>query len=228
MALIDRELMLLGSFAGTAVQPATVASGRSPFVECVKRSIDIVGAVVLVVLLLPVFILTAIGVYAGDGTPIIHRRRVVGQKGEFDAFKFRTMRRDADSLLTKEPKLLAEYQRNFKLVNDPRVTKIGALLRKLSVDELPQLFNVLLGQMSLVGPRIITKPELAKYGSHSQLLLSCKPGLTGYWQVFGRQQVSYEERVRMDVYYLQNWSLALDLLLLLRTPLKVLNMGGAF
>lgn len=228
MHVVTPELMLQESSPATAIRPASPAFQRSLFVQLVKRSIDIGGAALLVTLLLPVFILTAALVYIGDGAPIIHRRRVVGHKGEFDAFKFRTMRRDADSLLTNDPTLLAEYQRNFKLVSDPRVTKIGALLRKLSMDELPQLFNVLIGQMSLVGPRIITLPELAKYGSHGQLLLSCKPGLTGYWQVFGRQKVSYEERVRMDVYYLQNWSLGMDLLLLLRTPLKVLNMEGAF
>ena len=148
--------------------------------------------------------------------------------GEFDAFKFRTMRRDADSILASSPALLAEYQRSFKLLNDPRVTRFGAFLRKLSLDELPQLFNVLLGQMSLVGPRMVTAPELAKYGPHKAILLTSKPGLTGYWQVFGRQRVSYEERVRMDVYYLTNWNLGMDLTILLRTPLKVLKMEGAF
>lgn len=228
MHVINRELTLQKSSPAIAIRSTSPAFQRGLFVRLVKRSIDIGGAAVLVALLLPVFILTAALVCAGDGAPIIHRRRVVGHKGEFDAFKFRTMRRDADSLLTNDPTLLAEYQRNFKLVNDPRVTKVGALLRKLSIDELPQLFNVLIGQMSLVGPRIITRPELEKYGSYSQLLLCCKPGLTGYWQVFGRQRVSYEERVRMDVYYLQNWSLGMDLLLLLRTPSKVLNMEGAF
>ena len=193
----------------------------------VKRSVDMVGAIVLLIVLSPIFVVAAALVYFDVGVPIIHRRRVVGPKGEFDAFKFRTMRKDADAILASNPVLLAEYQRNFKLVNDPRVTKWGGILRKLSIDELPQLFNVLIGQMSLVGPRMITAPELAKYGPYRDILLCCKPGLTGYWQVFGRQTVSYEERVRMDVYYLQNWSLALDLLLLARTPLKVLNMEGA-
>jgi lipopolysaccharide/colanic/teichoic acid biosynthesis glycosyltransferase len=208
---------------------ASLPSGRrNVFAHVVKNSIDLIGATVLITLLFPLFALIAALVYFEDGAPIIHRRRVVGQKAEFDAFKFRTMRRDADSLLVRDPVLWAEYQRNFKLANDPRVTRFGALLRKLSIDELPQLFNVLIGQMSLVGPRMITPAELEKYGPYKRLLLSCKPGLTGYWQVFARQTVSYDERVRMDVYYLQNWSLGMDLLLLLRTPLKVLNMKGAF
>jgi len=196
--------------------------------QMLKRLIDIVGAAALVVLLLPLIIFAAAVVYFDDGAPLIHRRRVVGPTGEFDALKFRTMRRNADLILAANPILLAEYQRNFKLVNDPRITRVGALLRKLSIDELPQLFNVLAGQMSLVGPRMITSQELHKYGPHKALLLACKPGLTGYWQVCGRQSVSYEERVRMDVYYLQNWTLRMDLLLLLRTPLRVLNMEGAY
>jgi exopolysaccharide production protein ExoY len=193
-----------------------------------KRCLDLSGAAALIVLLAPLFIATALLVYLVDGAPIVYRRRVVGPEGEFDAFKVRTMRRDADSVLASNPCLLAEYQRNFKLRNDPRLTRLGAILRKLSLDELPQLFNVLLGQMSLVGPRMITAPELAKYGNHQELLLSSKPGLTGYWQVFGRQNVGYEQRVQMDVFYLQNWSLRMDLFILLQTPLKVLKMEGAY
>jgi lipopolysaccharide/colanic/teichoic acid biosynthesis glycosyltransferase len=205
-----------------------VPINRRRIQHVLKRLIDILGSAALLMLLLPVFVLAALLLYLDDGLPLIHRRRVVGSMGEFDAFKFRTMRRNADLLLASNPALLAEYQRNFKLVNDPRVTKFGSLLRKLSIDELPQLLNVLAGQMSLVGPRMITAPELEKYGPHKSLLLSCKPGLTGYWQIFGRQSVSYEERVRMDLFYLQNWSLGMDLILLLRTPLKVLNMEGAY
>ena len=194
----------------------------------IKNCVDFVGATALLILLLPVFVLTGVLVYFTDGTPVFYRRRVVGVAGEFDAFKFRTMRRDADSILASNPALQAEYQRNFKLVDDPRITRLGGFLRKFSLDELPQLFNVLLGQMSLVGPRMITAPELTKYGIHQEALLSSKPGLTGYWQVFGRQNVCYEERVRMDLHYLENWSLGMDIEILLRTPLKVLRMEGAF
>lgn len=193
-----------------------------------KRCLDLFGALALIAAFLPICAVAAALICLEDGRPIIHRRRVIGPKGEFDAFKFRTMRQDADSILANDPVLLREYQRNFKLAHDPRVTKLGSFLRKFSIDELPQLFNVLRGQMSLVGPRMITSAELMKYGNHKDLLLSCKPGLTGYWQVFGRQNVSYEERVRMDVYYLLNWSLGMDVRLLFRTPLKVLKMEGAW
>jgi lipopolysaccharide/colanic/teichoic acid biosynthesis glycosyltransferase len=196
--------------------------------HALKRCLDVVGAAALIVLLFPVFVITGLLVYFDDGRPILYRRRVVGTPGEFDAFKFRTMKRNADALLAADPALKAEYERNFKLMNDPRITKIGAFLRRSSLDELPQLFNVLRGQMSLVGPRMITAPELSKYGRHRALLLSAKPGLTGYWQVMGRQNVDYQERVRMDVHYLENWSLKMDLQILVRTPFKVIKKDGAF
>lgn len=193
-----------------------------------KRVVDLLGAIALIVLFSPIFIIVAILIVLEDGQPVIYRRRVVGVCGEFDAFKFRTMRRNADSILESNPTLKAEFERNFKLKNDPRVTGMGVFLRKSSLDELPQLFNVLQGQMSLVGPRMVTLPELNKYGSHRQLLLSVKPGLTGYWQVSGRQNVSYEERVTMDVYYIENWNLGMDIKILARTPSKVFKGEGAY
>lgn len=194
----------------------------------IKRCADIVGSAVLLVLLWPLLLLLALIVLMDDGWPVIYRRRVVGASGTFDAFKFRTMRRDAEAILRANPSLRAEFERNFKLKVDPRVTRSGAVLRKFSLDELPQLVNVLRGQMSLVGPRMVTMPELEKYGDSKLLLLSVKPGLTGYWQVSGRQEVDYDERVRMDLRYIQNWSLGLDLQILIKTPLKVLKREGAY
>jgi lipopolysaccharide/colanic/teichoic acid biosynthesis glycosyltransferase len=203
-------------------------SGNLHLQYLVKRCIDLLGAGILIVALLPVFIVIGLLVVLDDGWPVIYRRRVLGTTGEFDAFKFRTMVRDADSILAANPALKAEFERNFKLKDDPRITRVGAFLRKLSLDELPQLFNVLRGQMSLVGPRMITAAELHKYGPYKQLLLSVKPGLTGYWQVRGRQNVSYEERVRMDLHYLGTWSLNLDIKILFETPVKALKREGAF
>lgn len=194
----------------------------------IKRCADVIGSAVLLVLLSPLLLLLVFVVLIDDGWPVIYRRRVVGASGSFDAFKFRTMRRDADAILNSNPSLRAEFERNFKLKDDPRVTRSGAILRKFSLDELPQLVNVLRGQMSLVGPRMVTMPELEKYGDSKSLLLRVKPGLTGYWQVSGRQEVDYEERVRMDVRYIQNWSLGMDLQILLKTPLKVLKREGAY
>ena len=196
--------------------------------KMLKRAIDIVGSFVMILLLGPLFAVVTLMVLLVDGTPIIHRRHVVGPDGAFDAFKFRTMRRDADAILERDEVMRNAFSENFKLRADPRVTRLGSFLRRYSLDELPQLFNVLIGQMSLVGPRMITPPELKKYGEYRSLLLTTKPGLTGYWQVYGRQEVSYAERVRMDIGYIRNWSLGTDIQLLLLTPLRVIRGRGAY
>ncbi len=208
-----------------AIEAANV---RPAWAAACKRAVDLAGSAVGLVLLSPVLLTIAVIVKLQDGGPAIHRRRVVGPNGQFDAFKFRSMRPDADGILNADPGLRQSFAKAFKLANDPRVTPIGARLRRYSLDELPQLFNVLRGQMSLVGPRMITAPELERYGKHQGLLLSVKPGLTGAWQVSGRQNVDYKQRVEMDIHYIRNWSLSLDLRILLRTPLKVLRAEGAF
>jgi lipopolysaccharide/colanic/teichoic acid biosynthesis glycosyltransferase len=193
-----------------------------------KRSLDIVVACASLVLLSPIIIVTAIAIKLQDGGPILHRRRVVGLGGEeFDAFKFRSMIVDADEYLTRRPEVRKAFERKFKLERDPRVTALGKWLRRLSIDELPQLFNVLRGEMSVVGPRMITAEELEKYGRLAGLVLSVQPGVTGYWQVQGRQRTTYEERVRMDEYYIINWSLVFDLKILLKTIPVVLFCRGA-
>jgi len=217
-----------GAFKGSTRREDLRRWGNLKLQRSAKRCLDLVGACLLIVGLSPVFFVIGLLVALNDGWPVIYRRRVIGQAGEFDAFKFRTMVREADSVLAANPGLHAEFARNFKLKDDPRVTRVGSFLRKLSLDELPQLFNVLRGQMSLVGPRMITAAELPKYGPNKQLLLSVKPGLTGYWQVRGRQNVSYEERVRMDLHYIGTWSLGMDMRILLETPGKALKREGAF
>ena len=193
-----------------------------------KSCLDYFGAGLLIVVLSPLLLVVGTLVVLESGWPLLHRRRVIGRSGEFYAFKFRTMRKDADTILAADPILKAKFEQNFKLKNDPRLTRVGSFLRKCSLDELPQFFNVLKGQMSLVGPRMITRAELEKYGESKELLLTVKPGITGYWQVNGRQEVSYDERIRMDMYYIENWSLWMDVKILLRTPLKVLQKQGAY
>jgi lipopolysaccharide/colanic/teichoic acid biosynthesis glycosyltransferase len=223
--------MLLDSSISKQTQsvpkPTTTTSGRH-FALFLKRCLDLTGAALLILLLSPVFFVLALLVVFDDGRPILYRRRVVGRKGEFDAFKFRSMRRDADEILKRDPTLRLEFEQNFKLRADPRLTNAGRILRKHSLDELPQLFNVVLGQMSLVGPRMITVPELEKYGPFQERLLSVRPGITGYWQVNGRQEVGYQERVTMDMHYIDHWSLWLDLKILLLTPWKVVKGEGAY
>src|SRR4051794_4058312 len=188
-----------------------------------KRVLDVVGAAVGLIAAAPILGATALAIKLDDGGPIVHRRRVLGVGGvEFDAFKLRTMRVDADAWLARHPELMAEYQRNIKLQDDPRITRVGRLLRKLSVDELPQLANVLRGDMSLVGPRIIHPSEYERFGSFGPLRLTDKRGLTGLWQVSGRQTVDYSERVELDRRYLATRSLLGDIGIILKTVPAVL------
>jgi lipopolysaccharide/colanic/teichoic acid biosynthesis glycosyltransferase len=182
------------------------------------------------VLLLPTLLLLAFLVKFNSPGPIFHRRRVLGTGGrEFDAFKFRTMHVDADDLLRNTPPLLRELNDNHKLKEDPRVTRVGYWMRRYSLDELPQLVNVLFGQMSLVGPRMITRSETEKYGRRKFNLLTVKPGLTGLWQVSGRSDLTYEERVRLDMYYIRNYSIWRDLqILFVQTVPAILERRGAY
>ena len=196
--------------------------------RALKRVIDVFGSLLMTLLLSPLILLVWVLIFVIDGNPVIYRRKVIGAEGKFEAFKFRTMQRNADAMLADDPVLCAAFSQNFKLKSDPRVTHLGSWLRRYSLDELPQLCNVLRGEMSLVGPRMITAAELQKYGPYQELLLTVRPGLTGSWQVRGRQDVSYEERVRMDVDYITNWSLSLDFIILLQTPIKVIRGKGAY
>ena len=205
-----------------------------------KRLLDFFGASFALFLLFPVFVVLAILVRLSSPGPIFHRRRVLAYQpyvGEsqklatFDAFKFRTMMVNADRYLEDRPELLKEFiDGGFKLKQDPRVTKIGNIMRRLSLDELPQLFNILIGQMSLVGPRMITPPELAMYETEENMrrLLSVSPGLTGFWQVNGRQNVHFTERVRLDMEYVETRSLGLDIEILFKTVVSVLRREGAY
>src|SRR5271154_736249 len=214
--------------ASVLMPTVPVPRERQTYEHFLKRAVDVLGSSVLLCLLSPVFLVVALLVWMSDGLPVFYRRRVVGPGGEFDAYKFRTMLRNADAILAADPELREAFTKDFKLKSDPRVTRVGVWLRKYSLDELPQLANVLKGQMSLVGPRMITAPELSKYGRYQALLLSAKPGLTGYWQIQGRQDVSYEERVGMDVQYIAHWTLGLDFLILLKTPWRVIRGEGAY
>ena len=203
------------------------ASAISGAARVFKRALDLIGATVLFILFSPLILALALLVKVQDGGPAFYRRRVVGARGEFDAFKLRTMCAGAEQILERDPALRRQYEINFKLRNDPRITALGAWLRKTSLDELPQLWNVLAGEMSLVGPRMISPAELRKYGDAGWIFRSFKPGITGFWQIHGRQQVAYADRIRMDLYYAKHWSFELDLKILLRTPWRVIQGSGA-
>lgn len=181
------------------------------------------------VFLSPFLLVAAVMVKRSSPGPIIHKRQVMGLNGkQFHAYKFRTMVTNGEEVLAQHPELREELARNHKLKVDPRVTRIGAFLRKYSLDELPQLFNVLKRDMSLVGPRMISPEEVAMYKQFDMNLLTVLPGITGVWQVSGRSDVSYEERVRLDMYYIRNWSIWLDLQLLFQTIPAVLKGRGAY
>jgi lipopolysaccharide/colanic/teichoic acid biosynthesis glycosyltransferase len=183
----------------------------------------------IMILFSPLFLLLTLAVKLDSPGPAIYRRRVMGLNGRtFDAFKFRTMHVNGDEILAKFPELQEELSQEHKLKNDPRVTRIGRILRKYSLDELPQLMNVIKRDMSLVGPRIIAPDEMSKYDQWSMNLLTVPPGITGQWQVSGRSDISYEERVRLDMHYIRNWTIWLDLQLLFRTIPAVLKSHGAY
>ena len=208
---------------GTHAEAISTVIVREPsqFYHVSKRIIDITLAFFGMLVLIPAFLVIAVCIKLDDGGPIFHFREILGQHGRrFFALKFRTMRPDADQYLARHPELMRKYQQNMKLERDPRITRIGRFLRKTSLDELPQLFNVLVGQMSLVGPRIIHPSELPRYGEWGQKRLGVKPGITGLWQISGRQHISYDERVLLDMRYIDNRSLLVDLTILLKT-LKV-------
>ncbi|GIK59073.1 MAG: hypothetical protein HND44_11075 [Chloroflexi bacterium] len=194
-----------------------------------KSLVDYAIVIPALLVLLPLFLALALAVKLDSSGPIIYRRRVLGRNGRvFDAFKFRTMYVNGDDILAQHPELKAELDRNYKLKDDPRVTKVGKLLRKFSLDELPQLFNVLFQDMSLIGPRIIAPDEIEKYGAYGPDLLAVMPGITGLWQVSGRSNTTYDERVKLDMQYVHNWSMGLDIKILFRTFPAVMKGEGAY
>lgn len=190
----------------------------SSFYHIMKRTLDIVLSFIGLVLLTPVFLVIALCIKLDDGGDILHFREIVGQHGRrFYALKFRTMIPDADEFLAKNPELMKRFQKNMKLNNDPRITRIGAFLRRTSLDELPQLVNVLMGDMSLVGPRMIHPSELPRYGQWAQKRLSVPPGITGLWQLHRRHISRYEERIVLDMEYIDNRSSIGDIAILVKT-----------
>ena len=180
-----------------------------------KRIVDIVLALSGIILLAPLLIICFVVTWTSSPGPVIFRHKRIGFNGKtFDCLKFRTMVADAPERLCKlleaDAAAATEWSRCQKLRNDPRVTPIGAILRKSSLDELPQLFNVLIGDMSIVGPRPVTEAELSRYGASVKAYTACRPGITGLWQVTGRSSTTYETRISCDAYYARMWSLALD------------------
>lgn len=203
-----------------------------PGLQLIKRCFDLTTSIAVLIVGSPILLWIAAKVLA-SGRPIFYGHRRVGQNGKhFLCYKFRTMAVNADvllkELLERDPQARAEWDRDFKLKNDPRITSIGHFLRKTSLDELPQLWNVLKGEMSLVGPRPVVDAELERYGNQVDYYLEAKPGVTGLWQVSGRNDVSYDTRVYLDAWYVKNWSLFNDIVILLKTVKVIFKKDGAY
>ncbi|HDY1287070.1 TPA: undecaprenyl-phosphate galactose phosphotransferase WbaP, partial [Escherichia coli] len=198
----------------------------------IKRLFDIIGSLAIIIILSPALVYISRKVKK-DGGPAIYAHERIGKGGHsFKCLKFRTMvinsKEVLAELLDKDPLARQEWDATFKLKNDPRITKIGAFLRRTSLDELPQLFNVLKGEMSLVGPRPIITAELERYNEEVDYYLLSKPGMTGLWQVSGRSDVDYETRVYLDAWYVKNWSMWNDIAILFKTVGVVLKKDGAY
>ena len=205
---------------------------QNNFAQFLKRSFDIVFSIILLVLLSPLFAYLIFKVRGSEG-PAFFKDKRLGRDGTvFYCFKFRSMVVNAaevmDALLSSDPAAKAEYERNCKLKHDPRITQIGHFLRRSSLDELPQLWNVLRGDMSLVGPRPMLLGERQKYGDNLSYYLQVRPGMTGLWQVSGRSDLDFETRVALDAWYVRNWSFWNDLVILIKTVKVVLQKDGAY
>ena len=201
----------------------------SPTYEGAKRGLDICGALVglaILGLLLPII---ALLIWLEDRGPIFYQQVRVGQYSwPFTTYKFRSMVKDADDYLMKHPELWKEWQKSGKLEEDPRVTRVGRVLRRTSIDEMPQLLNVLRGEVSLVGPRAIQFSEMERFGEFIMLRQRVKPGLTGLWQVSGRSTTDYEQRVVLDYQYVMEYSFWKDVFILLKTIPVVISGIGAY
>jgi exopolysaccharide production protein ExoY len=224
----------MNSLADTGTEAQIAPEGLAgPIGYASKRIADIVLALSGLVLLAPLLVICFLATILTSSGPALFRHKRVGFNGRhFDCLKFRTMVLDAPErlrhLLESDPAAAAEWAANRKLKHDPRVTAIGAILRKSSLDELPQLFNVLRGDMSIVGPRPVTDEELERYANSVGAYLACRPGITGLWQVSGRSATTYNKRVACDTFYARNWSMSLDLKILIVTIPSLLISDSAY
>lgn len=195
----------------------------------IKRILDVMLATIALIILSPFFLLIGIIIKLDSKGPIFFTHNRIGKNGKpFKMYKFRTMYQNAQEMIndfTEEQ--MKEWKENYKLKNDPRITKIGNILRKTSLDELPQIWNIIKGDLSIIGPRPVIDEELEKYGSNKEKFLSITPGLTGYWQANGRSDTTYEERMEMELYYVDHISWKLDVKIFFKTIVSVIKKEGA-
>lgn len=197
----------------------------------IKRTFDIIISLLSLILLSPLFLIIVVLIKLDSKGKAFYKHKRIGKNGEIIyLYKFRSMYSDSKERLEellKDPKIKKEWEENYKLDHDPRITKVGSFLRKSSLDELPQLLNILIGNMSIVGPRPVIEKEIEKYGTNKDKLLSVTPGLTGWWACNGRSCTSYEDRMKLELFYVNNRSLILDIKIIIKTFISVIKRNGA-
>ena len=212
-----------------AVKEIEKINDKKVVYKAIKRVFDIIFSLIGLVLLSPIFLIISVIIKLDSKGPVFFVHSRIGEKGKpIGIYKFRTMVNNAEDLIKKfTPEQKEEFERSYKLENDPRITKVGDFLRKTSLDELPQILNILKGELSIIGPRPIVQSELDKYEDNKDKFLSVRPGLTGYWAANGRSDTSYEERMQMELYYVDNMSFKLDVKIFFKTIFAVLKKEGA-
>lgn len=221
------EEVRLGEIRQEVIQKGIIERKRGYLLA--KRGFDFISSICALIIFSPIFLIIAIAIKFDSKGPVVFGHKRIGKAGKLiKVYKFRTMVSNAEEVLNRfSPEQKAEFEKNFKLDNDPRITRVGKFLRRTSLDELPQLLNIIIGNMSVVGPRPIVEKEIQKYGVYADKLISVKPGLTGNWQANGRSVTTYEERVQLDMEYIDRRSFWIDIKIILKTVVSVLKREGA-
>lgn len=226
--VVDNVIPNIHALENTEVSNENILKRQSPY-RYIKRFMDVILATIALVVLSPIFLIIAIAIKIESKGPVFFKHTRIGKNGKIiKLYKFRSMVINAEELIKSfTPEQMKEYKENYKLTNDPRITKIGKFLRKTSLDELPQLLNIIKGDLSIIGPRPVVTDELKKYGANTEKFLSVTPGLTGYWTANGRSCTTYEQRMQMELYYIDNLSLKMDVKVFFKTIEAVIKREGA-
>lgn len=226
--VVDNVIPNIYALENTEVSNENILKRQSPY-RYIKRFMDVILSTIALVVLSPIFLIIAIAIKIESKGPVFFKHARIGKNGKIiKLYKFRSMVINAEELIKSfTPEQMKEYKENYKLTNDPRITKIGKFLRKTSLDELPQLFNIIKGDLSIIGPRPVVTDELKKYGTNTEKFLSVTPGLTGYWAANGRSCTTYEQRMQMELYYIDNLSLKMDIKVFFKTIEAVIKREGA-
>ena len=226
--VVDNVIPNIHALENTEVSNENILKRQSPY-RYIKRFMDVILATIALVVLSPIFLIIAIAIKIESKGPVFFKHTRIGKNGKIiKLYKFRSMVINAEELIKSfTPEQMKEYKENYKLTNDPRITKIGKFLRKTSLDELPQLLNIIKGDLSIIGPRPVVTDELKKYGANTEKFLSVTPGLTGYWAANGRSYTTYEQRMQMELYYIDNLSLKMDVKVFFKTIEAVIKREGA-